>query len=66
MFCRLLLQEMYFTNKRQQFLIDQGYSYKVLANILEQAGKADRREAPLTAGVEQLASAPVIAMCIGQ
>jgi hypothetical protein len=30
---------MYFTNKRQQFLIDQGYSYKVLANILEQAGE---------------------------
>ena len=33
-------REVYFTAKRQQFLIDQGYSYKVLANILgDMAGK---------------------------
>ncbi|GAB4818176.1 hypothetical protein N2152v2_005222 [Parachlorella kessleri] len=44
-------QEVYFTNKRQQFLIDQGYSYKVLANILEQA---DRDRLLLSKKEEQL------------
>lgn len=34
-----MLQEVFFTNKRQQFLIDQGYAYKVLSNILESAGE---------------------------
>lgn len=29
---------MYFTAKRQQFLIDQGYSYKVIPSLLEAAG----------------------------
>lgn len=29
--------EMYFSTKRQQFLIDQGYSFKVVTNLLEQA-----------------------------
>ncbi|KAI7835846.1 hypothetical protein COHA_010244 [Chlorella ohadii] len=31
-------QEVYFTAKRQQFLIDQGYSYKVIPSLLEAAG----------------------------
>jgi hypothetical protein len=31
-------QEVYFTAKRQQFLIDQGYSYKVIPSLLESAG----------------------------
>jgi len=29
--------EMYYSTKRQQFLIDQGYSFKVVANLLNQA-----------------------------
>lgn len=28
------MQEMYYSNKRQQFLIDQGYSFKVLVFFL--------------------------------
>ncbi|KAL4433953.1 hypothetical protein ABPG75_000394 [Micractinium tetrahymenae] len=31
-------QEVYFTAKRQQFLIDQGYAYKVIPSLLEAAG----------------------------
>ncbi|EFN57091.1 hypothetical protein CHLNCDRAFT_57434 [Chlorella variabilis] len=31
-------QEVYFSAKRQQFLIDQGYSYKVIPHLLEAAG----------------------------
>lgn len=31
-------QEVYFTSKRQQFLIDQGYAYKVIPSLLEAAG----------------------------
>lgn len=31
-------QEVFFTAKRQQFLIDQGYSYKVIPSLLEAAG----------------------------
>ena len=31
-------QEVYFTAKRQRFLIDQGYAYKVIPSILEAAG----------------------------
>jgi DNA excision repair protein ERCC-3 len=30
-------REVYFTSKRQQFLIDQGYSYKVIPSLLENA-----------------------------
>ena len=30
-------QEMYYSSKRQQFLIDQGYSFKVVTNLLEAA-----------------------------
>jgi len=30
-------QEMYFSTKRQQFLIDQGYSFKVITNLLDLA-----------------------------
>lgn len=36
--CSLPSQEVYFTAKRQQFLIDQGYSYKVIPALLESAG----------------------------
>ena len=31
--------EMYYSTKRQQFLIDQGYSFKVITNLLDTAGK---------------------------
>ena len=34
----LLLQEMFYSTKRQQFLIDQGYSFKVITNLLDAAG----------------------------
>ena len=29
---------MYYSTKRQQFLIDQGYSFKVITNLLDNAG----------------------------
>lgn len=32
-------QEMYYSTKRQQFLIDQGYSFKVITNLLDNQGK---------------------------
>ena len=31
-------QEMFYSAKRQQFLIDQGYSFKVITNLLDGAG----------------------------
>ena len=31
-------QEMYYSTKRQQFLIDQGYSFKVITNLLDGTG----------------------------
>ena len=31
-------QEMYYSTKRQQFLIDQGYAFKVVTNLLDSAG----------------------------
>jgi ERCC3/RAD25/XPB C-terminal helicase len=34
----LLRQEMYYSTKRQQFLIDQGYAFKVITNLLDNAG----------------------------
>ncbi|GMH32450.1 hypothetical protein BSKO_00284 [Bryopsis sp. KO-2023] len=34
-------QEMYYSAKRQQFLIDQGYSFKVITNLLDLSGSAD-------------------------
>ncbi|WPT11595.1 General transcription and DNA repair factor IIH helicase subunit XPB2 [Picochlorum sp. SENEW3] len=34
-------REVYFTAKRQQFLIDQGYSYKVIPTLLESGGASD-------------------------
>ena len=37
--CGPLLQEMYYSTKRQQFLIDQGYSFKVITNLLDAAGE---------------------------
>ncbi len=30
-------QEMYYSTKRQQFLVDQGYAFKVVANLLDSA-----------------------------
>ena len=33
-------EEMYFSTKRQQFLIQQGYAFKVATNILEKGGKS--------------------------
>lgn len=36
-------QEVFFTAKRQQFLIDQGYSYRVIPNLLESAGEVEGR-----------------------
>ena len=33
-------QEMYYSTKRQQFLIDQGYSFKVITNLLDATGAA--------------------------
>ena len=35
-------QEMYYSTKRQQFLIDQGYSFKVITNLLDNAGASPR------------------------
>jgi len=32
-------QEMYYSAKRQQFLVDQGYAFKVVRNLLEHADK---------------------------
>jgi DNA excision repair protein ERCC-3 len=29
---------MYYSTKRQQFLIDQGYAFKVITNLLDNAG----------------------------
>ncbi len=40
-------QEMYYSTKRQQFLIDQGYSFKVITNLLDNAGALLRRLLPL-------------------
>ena len=31
-------QEMFFSSKRQQFLVDQGYAFKVVTNLLDEAG----------------------------
>lgn len=33
-------QEMYYSTKRQQFLVDQGYAFKVITNLLDGAGSA--------------------------
>ena len=33
--------EMFFSTKRQQFLIDQGYSFKVVTNLLDQGDVGD-------------------------
>ena len=33
-------EEMYFSTKRQQFLIQQGYAFKVATNILEKGDKS--------------------------
>jgi hypothetical protein len=35
---RYLTQEVFFSAKRQQFLVDQGYSYKIIPALLEAAG----------------------------
>ena len=35
-------QEMFYSTKRQQFLIDQGYAFKVITNLLDTAGTASK------------------------
>lgn len=47
-------QEVYFTAKRQQFLIDQGYSYKVIPALLEAAGAQDSDQLLLSSREDQL------------
>lgn len=39
--------EMYYSTKRQQFLIDQGYSFKVVTNLLDAAEASLPADAPL-------------------
>lgn len=34
-------QEMFYSTKRQQFLIDQGYAFKVITNLLDSAGQQE-------------------------
>ena len=34
-------QEMFYANKRQQFLVDQGYAYRVVANIQDQMAREE-------------------------
>ena len=33
-------QEMFYSTKRQQFLIDQGYQFKVVTNLLDEEGRS--------------------------
>jgi len=35
--CELDAQEMYYSSKRQQFLVDQGYSFRVVSDLLDRA-----------------------------
>ena len=44
-------QEMYFSHKRQQFLIDQGYAFKVIPNLLD---GADTRVLKMSSREEQV------------
>lgn len=44
-------QEMFYSTKRQQFLIDQGYQFKVVTNLLDEEGER------FCSGVEQPSSA---------
>lgn len=44
-------QEMYFSHKRQQFLIDQGYAFKVIPNLLD---GADTRSLKMSTRDEQV------------
>jgi DNA excision repair protein ERCC-3 len=37
-------QEMFYSAKRQQYLIDQGYTFKIVTNLCEKAAKAARKE----------------------
>lgn len=47
-------REVYFTAKRQQFLIDQGYSYKVIPTLLESGGVSDDDHLMLTDRDDQI------------
>ncbi len=47
-------QEMYYSTKRQQFLIDQGYSFKVITNLLDAAGDRPHPHLSLEVLCEQL------------
>ncbi|KDD74832.1 hypothetical protein H632_c1046p0, partial [Helicosporidium sp. ATCC 50920] len=46
--------EVFFTAKRQQFLIDQGYAYKVIPQLLDAAGAAEDEELLVRTREEQL------------
>ncbi|KAK3273053.1 hypothetical protein CYMTET_18685 [Cymbomonas tetramitiformis] len=46
--------EMYYSTKRQQFLIDQGYSFKVVTNLLEQSTDAMQSGLSLSSKQEQI------------
>jgi DNA excision repair protein ERCC-3 len=37
-------QEMFYSAKRQQYLIDQGYTFKIVTNLCDKAAKAARKE----------------------
>ncbi|GAX74989.1 hypothetical protein CEUSTIGMA_g2435.t1 [Chlamydomonas eustigma] len=47
-------QEMYYSTKRQQFLIDQGYSFKVITNLLEAAEESQLAQGHFTTQKQQL------------
>jgi len=46
-------QEMYYSTKRQQFLIDQGYSFKVITNLLDNAAEG-RAELQYSSQADQI------------
>ena len=41
---------MYYSTKRQQFLVDQGYAFKVITNLIEEGGGDGLRATPRRAG----------------
>jgi len=47
-------QEMYYSTKRQQFLIDQGYSFKVITNLLDAAEESQLAHYHFSTQAEQL------------
>ena len=47
-------QEMYYSAKRQQFLIDQGYAFKIITNLLDEAAAAGGAGEQLGSRTDQL------------